>query len=839
MIPLCLFHTLLMVDSNPLFLLVREEGVALFSRFFDYYLWFRTPQGDQEMECYFDLREMEGFPEIKQFHLEEQKWFDTDTAVYSIPSLFLSKDPLSYSVNPSVFSVDASTAFTVNAELLPSASAATVVFSLQSVWTAFLKKLFRMWCVQFNTMSTLLFLVVPDAFSEDAFLSLEKGCSEAGVSTVIRCSLSQFVRSPSHEYQVFIDLADTVLEASLLSSSGVVAYRSRRILKQGETFLSLLTNHVYTSIQSGRISLAEESRIKRSIRLQCRYHLERLSEEPSTARTLVMISIHHRVIAKRLFCVTTDVVQTLLKDSPFLLLLESLLRPLASFVSQLSDVDSSIIVSGVLSHLSGVKHSIQTVFPSFAIEELTLQRTAQCVSQAMDEQHPSLCNHFSFLDHNLSMAVQDGFSCLLVSRGTPLPTLARTALQFSLARTSTVTLLLLRGDGYKQEDNLVVISQSLSYSNQEESVEITVELSLDVHCNCTFVLRDSFGHVKTTSLSSSNFFNASVERPHLGLYAPPQPPICGRPDHFYYQGEMVGFQPDGFGRYYDASSSLKYEGQWADGQFDGHGMYFFYSGNVFEGCFRNGKMDGPGVLYDVQGIVIERGYFNHLQIEDPPPLPLRSPPEPLHESQTSHPPSTPSHTITMGGSGYGTVRDAQGAIIYEGELENGVFQGTGSLFYEGVLKYKGSFDQGLFSGKGTLYYPSGNIQCTGGFFHGKREGYCQVFFDSSSRAVWKSGFFVNDKREGFGTDFASSGVVDYQGYFRRGARCEVPPLFVWSELSDRPRIAVPDGRLAKSLAKRESLVLSLGGLAVKPLREQWTDAEVKVMSVNSWVDEGG
>lgn len=168
-----------MVDSNPLFLLVREEGIALFSRFFDYYLWLRTSQGDQEMECYLDLRELEHFPEIKQFHLDDQKWFDTDTAVYSIPSLFLRQEPLSYSMNPTVFSVDASMAFTVNKEFLPSPSINTVSFSLQSIWTAFLKKLFRSWCVQNSTISTHLFLVVPDAISDSAYATNEKGCSDA------------------------------------------------------------------------------------------------------------------------------------------------------------------------------------------------------------------------------------------------------------------------------------------------------------------------------------------------------------------------------------------------------------------------------------------------------------------------------------------------------------------------------------------------------------------------------------------------------------------------------------------------------------------------------------
>lgn len=828
-----------MVDSNPLFLLVREEGIALFSRFFDYYLWLRTSQGDQEMECYLDLRELEHFPEIKQFHLDDQKWFDTDTAVYSIPSLFLRQEPLSYSMNPTVFSVDASMAFTVNKEFLPSPSINTVSFSLQSIWTAFLKKLFRSWWVQNSTISTHLFLVVPDAISDSAYATMEKGCSDAGISTVIRCSPSQFLVSPSHEYQILLDISDTVLEGSILSSRGVVVYRSRRLLKEGDTFLSLLTNHIFSAIHSERISLAEELRIKRSIRLQCRYHLERLSEESPAAKTLFIISIHHRILSKRLFCVTTDVVQTLLKDSPFLVILGSLMHSLASFASQLSSMDPSIVVSGMLSHLSGVQQSIQTVLPSFTIDKLTLQKTAQRVSQAMDEQQPSLCNHFSFLDHNLSLAIQDGFSCLLISKGTPLPTLAHTVLQFNLARTSTVTLMLLRGDGYKQEDNLVVISQSLYYSNQEESVEITVELTLDVHCNCTFVLRDSFGQVKTTSLSSSDFFNVSIERPHTDLYTPVLPPICGRQDHCYYQGEMVGFQPSGFGRYYDSSSSLKYEGQWSAGQFEGRGMYFFYSGNVFDGSFRNGKLDGPGVLYDDQGIVIERGYFDHQSIDDPPPQPVSAPSEPVRESETSSPSLTPSHTITMGGSGYGTVRDSKGAVIYEGELENGVFQGIGSLFYEGVLKYKGGFDQGFFSGKGTLYYPSGNVHCIGSFFHNKREGYCQMFFDSPSRTIQHSGFFVNDKREGQGTDFSSSGTVSYQGCFHRGVRCTVPPLLVWSELSDRPRVALPDGRLAQSLAKRESLVLSIGGLAVKPLREQWKDPKVKTISVNSRVDESG
>lgn len=79
-----------------------------------------------------------------------------------------------------------------------------------------------------------------------------------------------------------------------------------------------------------------------------------------------------------------------------------------------------------------------------------------------------------------------------------------------------------------------------------------------------------------------------------------------------YQGEWAEDEPDGWGVYYayDSPENSKvwrrYEGQLRRGEMEGRGKLTFANGVIYEGEFRNGNIFGRGKRIDPQGGVVER-----------------------------------------------------------------------------------------------------------------------------------------------------------------------------------------------------------------------------------------
>ena len=76
-----------LMNSSPLFLLVKEEGVSLFSRFFGFFQWLHDANGDPLLDCRLDLHKMKQFPSITRFHLNEVKWFESESMVTDLSGL--------------------------------------------------------------------------------------------------------------------------------------------------------------------------------------------------------------------------------------------------------------------------------------------------------------------------------------------------------------------------------------------------------------------------------------------------------------------------------------------------------------------------------------------------------------------------------------------------------------------------------------------------------------------------------------------------------------------------------------------------------------------------------
>lgn len=81
-----------------------------------------------------------------------------------------------------------------------------------------------------------------------------------------------------------------------------------------------------------------------------------------------------------------------------------------------------------------------------------------------------------------------------------------------------------------------------------------------------------------------------------------------------YEGEWAEDEPDGWGLYYSYETEgkphlwKKYEGQLRKGEMDGRGKLALTNGIIYEGEFKLGKIFGRGRKINEQGIVVERDW---------------------------------------------------------------------------------------------------------------------------------------------------------------------------------------------------------------------------------------
>lgn len=80
---------------------------------------------------------------------------------------------------------------------------------------------------------------------------------------------------------------------------------------------------------------------------------------------------------------------------------------------------------------------------------------------------------------------------------------------------------------------------------------------------------------------------------------------------------------------------------------------------------------------------------------------------------------------------------------YEGNFENGSYQGEGVLYNEdGTMIYEGEFQSGTFHGQGTSYYDTGIKKYEGQFYMGREQG-TGILYAPSGREVFE-GVFARD-----------------------------------------------------------------------------------------------
>lgn len=107
-------------------------------------------------------------------------------------------------------------------------------------------------------------------------------------------------------------------------------------------------------------------------------------------------------------------------------------------------------------------------------------------------------------------------------------------------------------------------------------------------------------------------------------------------------------------------------------------------------------------------------------------------------------------------------------LVYEGEFQQGEYQGQGKTFYAGgKLMYEGSFHHGTMHGQGKMYKEDGSLWYDASFENGSIQGAGTVYFPLGHRLEVN---FIDGNPDGEGTYYYGDGTVRFIGEYRNGFR---------------------------------------------------------------------
>ena len=187
-------------------------------------------------------------------------------------------------------------------------------------------------------------------------------------------------------------------------------------------------------------------------------------------------------------------------------------------------------------------------------------------------------------------------------------------------------------------------------------------------------------------------------------------------DGLTYEGEFKDGEPNGHGvlQYADGST---YVGEFEDGNLQGRGVLRYFEGSTYEGEFKDGEYHGDGVLIDkTDGQQKYEGKFENGKFTDGMIFTANVQEGGCLDKQGNLQGKGQFDDEKgfkyVGGfknnkpHGQGVLRYAEGSI-YEGEFKDGKPNGQGVLHYADGTTYEGEFKDGKIQGKGEIVYADG------------------------------------------------------------------------------------------------------------------------------------
>jgi antitoxin component YwqK of YwqJK toxin-antitoxin module len=131
----------------------------------------------------------------------------------------------------------------------------------------------------------------------------------------------------------------------------------------------------------------------------------------------------------------------------------------------------------------------------------------------------------------------------------------------------------------------------------------------------------------------------------------------------------------------------------------------------------------------------------------------------------------PAITVSANGpasaySGNAKLVDEKGALLFDGALHNGVYEGDGKIYWpDGTLKEEGSYAKGVLT-EGSRYDEEGKLVYSGGFVDDVYEGQGKKYFANGN--IDYQGEYKAGLPNGMGRSYAESGTLLYEGGFANG-----------------------------------------------------------------------
>ena len=181
-----------------------------------------------------------------------------------------------------------------------------------------------------------------------------------------------------------------------------------------------------------------------------------------------------------------------------------------------------------------------------------------------------------------------------------------------------------------------------------------------------------------------------------------------------------------------------------------NGKYIYDDGKYYIGEVKNNLPNGKGIKYYKNGNIMYEGNFNNGKFNGNGKIILESGKYYIGQFKNGLP------------NGKGTLYYSNGNIMYEGDVVNNKPEGNGKFICEDGEYYIGQFKNELPNGKGTLYYSNGKIKYEGDFINDKPDGNGKYILENGKYYI---GEFKNGLKNGKGTYYHSNGNLIYEGDF--------------------------------------------------------------------------
>ena len=235
-----------------------------------------------------------------------------------------------------------------------------------------------------------------------------------------------------------------------------------------------------------------------------------------------------------------------------------------------------------------------------------------------------------------------------------------------------------------------------------------------------------------------------------------------------FEGEYLNGERNGKGKEYDYTfEQIKFEGEYKNGKRNGKGKEYFVSHNYkevkFEGEYKKGKRHGKGTEYEYGSLIFQGEYLNGFKYKGKSYAKnkLDYVGEYLNDKKWNgigYDKSGNKKYELINGKGkvieyglYGNIEyqgdyldgkrhgkgieyNMKGNIVYKGEYKNGIRHGKGIEYdiYDNTV-YEGQFVNGIIS-KGKEYY-EGRLQFEGEFLDGEEWNGIDYSYDKNKRIV--------------------------------------------------------------------------------------------------------